>query len=73
MSNWTNSRIENSLVKMMGKVSLGIATPATLHCIEIACKEVANRVENNSDCLMDGKRVSPTLAMIASKAKAVLA
>ena len=72
MQNWTNRSIEKCLVTMMGRVALGIATPATMHCILIACNEIQNRIENNSKCLMDCRRVSSNLAMIAKKAKAVL-
>ena len=66
MANWTNERIENSLIKMIGKIALGLATASTMHCIKIACDEIDTRIAN-------AERVSADSAMIAKKARAMSA
>ena len=68
MANWTNEQIENSLIKMIGKLALGLATAGTMNCIKIACNEIDTRIANNSEW-----RVSAELAMIAKKARAMSA
>ena len=66
MENWTNKRIEESLIRMAGKVALGLATLGTVNCINMACDEIEKRIKVNT-CRMSGKNVDPELAMIAKR------
>jgi hypothetical protein len=69
MENWSNKRIEESLIRMAGKVALGLATDGTRNCINIACDEIETRIKDNE---WDWKTVRPELAMIAKRTRELI-
>jgi hypothetical protein len=48
MGSFPISKIEDFLIRAAGKITLGVATPATFHCIEIATAEIARRDAGNA-------------------------
>jgi len=72
METWTIARIEDGLLKSIGKITLGIATPATINCVRIACNEVARRQAYNVGRDLCDQYDLRNAAMIASKAAAMI-
>lgn len=73
MSNWSNSEIQDNLLRVVGRLCLGVELNGTRSLVKNFCDEVDRRIAVDADrSSPEAFYVSKELACIAEKARALL-